>query len=86
MAKTADFALVDPSKLVSRKIWMTEKSWNGHTVQKNSRISTHREIINLPIQKFDARPHEFGGKVRSLFGSGFLNIGSAAHEIGQCKK
>ena len=28
----ADFALQESSKLISRKIWMIEKSWNFHTV------------------------------------------------------
>ena len=28
----ADFALLESPKLISRKIWVTEKSWNFHTV------------------------------------------------------
>ena len=28
----ADFALLDSSTLISRKIWEIEKSWNFHTV------------------------------------------------------
>ena len=30
--KKADFALLQCPKLISRKIWMIEKSWNFHTV------------------------------------------------------
>ena len=29
----ADFALQESSKLISRKIWVIEKSWNFHTVE-----------------------------------------------------
>ena len=32
MAKTAVFALLEFTKLISRKIWMIQKSWNFHTV------------------------------------------------------
>ena len=32
MAKTAGFELLYSPKLISRKIWMTEKWWNFHTV------------------------------------------------------
>ena len=32
MAKTAVLKLLDSLKLISRKVWMTEKSWNFHTV------------------------------------------------------
>ena len=32
MAKTAFLQRLNWSKLISRKIWMTEKSWNFHTV------------------------------------------------------
>ena len=28
----ADFALLESPKLISRKIWVIEKSWNFHTV------------------------------------------------------
>ena len=31
--KMADFARVESPKLISRKIWVIEKSWNFHTVQ-----------------------------------------------------
>ena len=31
MAKTPVFALLESSKLISRKIWVMEKSWNFHT-------------------------------------------------------
>ena len=33
MAKTAFLELLDARKLISRKIWMIEKSWNFHTVK-----------------------------------------------------
>jgi len=32
IAKTAVLLLLDSPKLISRKIWMTEKTWNFHTV------------------------------------------------------
>ena len=35
MAKTADLELLDYPKLISRKIWITEKSWSFHTVKLN---------------------------------------------------
>ena len=31
-AKMAHFALLDSPKLISRKIWVTKKFWNSHTV------------------------------------------------------
>ena len=33
MIKPADFALLESQKLISRKIWVIEKSWNFHTVK-----------------------------------------------------
>ena len=32
IAKTAFFELLDSLKMISHKIWMTEKSWNFHTL------------------------------------------------------
>ena len=32
--KMADFALPKSSKMISRKIWVEEKSWNFHNVQR----------------------------------------------------
>ena len=39
MAKTASFALLESTKLISRKIWVIGKSWNFHTVRKNYSFS-----------------------------------------------
>ena len=35
MAKMAGLELLVSAKLISRKIWMREKSWNFHTVHRN---------------------------------------------------
>ena len=43
MAEKGVLELLDPSKLISRKILMTEKFWNSHTVVQwsKSRQSPH---------------------------------------------
>ena len=62
--KMADFALLDPSKLVSRKIWMTENSWNFHSVQPTVRFpesfATHTVLKNeklFSLRKYYVKPN-----------------------------
>ena len=43
MAKTADLELLHSPKLISRKIWVAEKSWNFHTVYSDVEKSTWKE-------------------------------------------
>ena len=38
MAKMAVFELLESTKLISRKIWVIEKSWNFHTVVDKSNV------------------------------------------------
>ena len=46
--KTGSLELLDFSKLISRKIWVTEKSWNFHTVSCRLLLwhFTKRQILN----------------------------------------
>ena len=49
IAKTAIFALLESPKVISRKIWMTEESWNFHTVllSRNHNLCGRHKIRNL---------------------------------------
>ena len=42
MEKTAFFALLESTKLISRKISVIQKSWNFHTVIFNSNLTVHQ--------------------------------------------
>ena len=64
MAKMADFNLLNYPKLISRKIWMTENSWNFHTgimfhvksvkifTSIHSKITKHGENIHSRTLQF----------------------------------
>ena len=43
----AGFALLESPKLISRKIWVTEKSWNFHTVCNTDVISTSFQVMQM---------------------------------------
>ena len=49
MAKTVVLALFHSSKLISRKIWVMEKSWNFHTVWYLLKNQWNLREINLGI-------------------------------------
>ena len=62
MAKMTDIALLDSPKLISRKIWVTEKSWNFHTV-------------NIQWQGRGCRLNHKGGKTQQCGNLGiFLSL------------
>ena len=46
MAKTSVLELLDSPKLISRKIWMIEKSWNFHTVTCWSAICLQNTMLH----------------------------------------
>ena len=47
MVKTAFLELLDPPKLISRKISMTEKSWNFHNVLYQKCVSSSSNDENI---------------------------------------
>ena len=53
IAKTAVLKLLDSQILISHKIWMTEKSWNFHTVfltkNNSERVCSHRFVKCLHL-------------------------------------
>ena len=51
----ADFALVESPKLISRKIWMIEKSWNFHTVSEKICLDSYLySFWVLPRAKYNS--------------------------------
>ena len=54
--KMAYFALLESPKLISRKIWVTEKSWNFHTVMSLLEFSVKMktDYSNVPILELNS--------------------------------
>ena len=51
MAKTADFTLLESSKLTSRKISVIQKSWNSHTVKLfQICLQSHQLFVYILLQ------------------------------------
>ena len=70
LEKTAFFALLDPLKLISRKIWVIEKSWNLRNVPFFLlEIAFYLAIIEKVFtaeEKIIEQPKAFHGSIRRI--------------------